>query len=749
MDLKTEYNNINEYKKEVQGPVSESPISEGPRPEVKLTGAASAVEPSVGETSAGETSAGEVSNGKASAGETSAGETSAGEASVGETSVGKASIGEVSAAEASAGAPAKRNLVSLFTAAEMLGISEATVRNWVKHGYLNAELHAGKDAFYLKDIQRLKEKILDGSLDRLNKRANKKNARKSFIPVEYLGNRKSSKQVTAVISFIRENEIGLNTAMFLLSVNFLRAQGIILSSKSEEIFSFREEFYKNKNFIYELADWHAAISYSHNEKHDELICCEIPAQEDILGLLYQSLLMEGEKVKRGAYYTPQVIVNKIASEVEGQGLKVMDPCCGTGQFLLSLSAKTPPQNLYGIDTDRLAVRIARLNLMAKFSDIDFNPNIFHGNSLTGFEDSLLFPVTTDLPNTFDLVTTNPPWGLQIKDRVMEHLQLLYPDIRSNESFSYMLRKGLDFLKDGGRLSFLLPESVLNVKLHADIRRYILENTQIVKIEYLDKLFRNVFTGAIKIDIIKRRNKDGQIEIVKDGASHLVPQRTLLENRDCIFDIEISPRDKQILSKVYGQKHATLKNNAEWALGIVTGDNKRYISERKGEGFEPVIRGRDVYPYFIGPNCAFIDFLPESFQQVAPLFKYWTKEKLVYRFISKQLVFALDTKQRLTLNSANILIPAEGFYPVKVILALFNSPLYQFIFQKKFSSIKVLRTHLEELPLPLWDKGVLAYIEKEVDRILGGDGDVSGLNEFIMQEFSLNPDEIKYVKQFSA
>jgi hypothetical protein len=57
--------------------------------------------------------------------------------------------------------------------------------------------------------------------------------------------------------------------------------------------------------------------------------------------------------------------------------------------------------------------------------------------------------------------------------------------------------------------------------------------------------------------------------------------------------------------------------------------------------------------------------------------------LIYRFISKYLVFAYDDKQKLTLNSANIVIPKTDDYPIKVIAALFNSSLYQFIFQKKF------------------------------------------------------------------
>jgi hypothetical protein len=68
-----------------------------------------------------------------------------------------------------------------------------------------------------------------------------------------------------------------------------------------------------------------------------------------------------------------------------------------------------------------------------------------------------------------------------------------------------------------------------------------------------------------------------------------------------------------------------------------------------------------------------------------------------------------------LNSANILIPKID-YSIKVILALFNSELYKQIFQKKFNSIKVLKSHIQELPLPILDEDKYRFIENKVDEI---------------------------------
>ena len=145
---------------------------------------------------------------------------------------------------------------------------------------------------------------------------------------------------------------------------------------------------------------------------------------------------------------------------------------------------------------------------------------------------------------------------------------------------------------------------------------------------------------------------------------------------------------------------------------------------------------------------YIHFTPEKFQQVAPIEKYRAKEKLIYRFIAKYLVFAYDDKQKLTLNSANIIIPNIPNYPIKVIAALFNSSLYQFIFQKKFSSIKVLRNHIEQMPLPLWSDKIFSDIIKLVGETIKNKNNFNILDDYILKQYALTQEEINYIKNFN-
>jgi len=66
----------------------------------------------------------------------------------------------------------------------------------------------------------------------------------------------------------------------------------------------------------------------------------------------------------------------------------------------------------------------------------------------------------------------------------------------------------------------------------------------------------------------------------------------------------------------------------------------------------------------------------------------------------------------------------------VIVALLNSSLYQFLFQKKFSSIKVLRSHIEQLPLPLWEQKTLSKITKLVDQVIQNTNHFNKLDNYI-------------------
>ena len=108
---------------------------------------------------------------------------------------------------------------------------------------------------------------------------------------------------------------------------------------------------------------------------------------------------------------------------------------------------------------------------------------------------------------------------------------------------------------------------------------------------------------------------------------------------------------------------------------------------------------------------------KNFQQIAPTKIYRAKEKLLYKFVSNKLIFAYDNNKTLSLNSCNILIPRIENLDIKYILAILNSRIIDFYYQKNYPSLKVLKSALEELPIPNISLKEQQPIIKLVDKIL--------------------------------
>lgn len=642
--------------------------------------------------------------------------------------------------------------VDLNETVSILGVSSATVRNWIRHNYLTPkEISSKKLVFHSNQIKELKEKIALGEVNRLNKRANKKGSSSTFIPDEYADNQEVISLVQKILENYRTNQLHKDKVLLVLAVNLLKSNNLVSYNKLSNL---AELDYKNDVIKNEINWWLGIIEDKKIDKnYADLLSISVPNISDILGLVYQSLSTEGSKAEGGSYYTPKKIVDEIIDNYVQKNHLVLDPCCGSGQFLLSVSRKVKdPTKIWGFDIDEKAVRLARLNLILSFPDVDFEPHIYHKNTLTEMNHSGLFS-DKEIPR-FDVIATNPPWGVHFSKNETYELKNLFPEIKSGEAFSYFIQKGLELLKEDGVLSFILPEAILNIKTHRDIRGTIVNKTTVKKVKYLNRVFKNVFTPVIRLDVInKKPHSSNTIQAEKEGSIYEIEQTRVQNNPDYILNVFIDATDISLFDKTYGMKHTTLKDKAEWALGVVTGDNKKHLSDRKTETNEPILTGKDIKKFITFPAQNFIEFNPGHFQQVAPVYKYHAKEKLIYKFISKELVFSYDNKQTLTLNSANVLIPKVDDYPIKTILALFNSSLYQLLYQKKFGTIKVLKGDIEQLPLPIIDKKKHKDIEQLVNKLLDNTELTENrkkmyteLDDYIMDLFKLNKNEKNYVRK---
>lgn len=237
------------------------------------------------------------------------------------------------------------------------------------------------------------------------------------------------------------------------------------------------------------------------------------------------------------------------------------------------------------------------------------------------------------------------------------------------------------------------------------------------------------------------------EVSTGNTTFVISKHRTFSDRTLSFNV--SDEENRCLNTISEIENAAfLKENAKFALGIVTGNNKEYISAEKRSDNELVLKGSDIQRYRVCASGNYIRFVPESFQQVAPIEIYRAKEKLLYRFISEVPVFTYDNKQTLSLNSCNIVIPEIDGLAIKYVLAILNSSVVAFFISKKFNSVKLLRSHIEQVPIPIVSAKEQDNIIKKVDRLMNSSENISGLyselDDMVMGLYHLTAQDRKII-----
>lgn len=631
--------------------------------------------------------------------------------------------------------PTNEDVLTLSEVCKLLSISTATGRNWIKLRKLIPKYNDKKTPYFEKTyVDFIINDLKKGTNNSLKSRRNKKFTFGNFLYKSYVSEKcQNLFFVQTLLDEIKNQKIYLTEDIISYFIADCAIHFIISRNGNNFL-------YKNTLFEDYLS---GAIKLKENNLIDALISNKRNAldfvkkyptlfsfdyfyepNEDVLGLIYISCKNIGNRKATGAYYTPTKIVKSlISSLLPNENMKLLDPCCGTGNFLIQLPNSVPFSNIYGIDIDPISVRITRINMALKYPIIPECDIISHFSEI----DYLANFAFSD----FSIILGNPPWGYNFLETQKKILKEKYQTARKTnvESFNLFIEQSLNLLQEGGQLSFVLPEAILNVKTHLDIRKIILNNTNIKEIKYLGNVFDGVQCPSIILRLEKNKQKHSTIGmLIDDGTRNYIikTKRALSSN---YFSFLTDDEEYYILEKIKKTENCTyLLNNAVFALGIVTGDNKMYISNEKNEDNEIVLKGSDIYKYKIKSSQNFISFQPENFQQVAPIEIYRCKEKLFYRFISNQLIFAYDDKQILSLNSANILIPKIENMNIKYIMCILNSRIAQFLFKKEFNSIKVLRSHIESIPIPIVNSGIQ-------------DEFISIVNQFITDEIEISTESL--------
>jgi len=212
--------------------------------------------------------------------------------------------------------------------------------------------------------------------------------------------------------------------------------------------------------------------------------------------------------------------------------------------------------------------------------------VFHDDFIDLFIDRLFNGVHPVLNTLYDLVISNPPYGLYLDPSYRKLIKSLYPTVYARESYGLFFVFAISRLREDGRYVFLLPDTFLASVNHRSLREFMCSQaapTHIIR--FPSKLFETVNFGYGNLCIIAGEKRalqnddtvlwldvfDNTTVLTINSLRHAVNQsgeRLRQQSRlGWSAPHDIAPEEFSL---------QTLGNIAECRTGIYTGDNERFI-----------------------------------------------------------------------------------------------------------------------------------------------------------------------------
>lgn len=219
----------------------------------------------------------------------------------------------------------------------------------------------------------------------------------------------------------------------------------------------------------------------------------------------------------GATFTPPPLADFIADkllsylETKEQKYKILDPACGEGILLSSISKKLLEKEfdfeLVGFDSNKVFLESAAQNLQSSASNSDIA--LHHGDFLQQIQpqkqQTSLFETTNSnhfINNSVDLIIANPPYvrtqilGAGYAQEIAKKFNL-----KGRVDLYYPFLLGMTYaLKENGLIAVITSNRYLSTKSGASVRKFLKEHYEILEIIDLGdtKLFDAAVLPAIFI-----------------------------------------------------------------------------------------------------------------------------------------------------------------------------------------------------------------------------------------------------------
>lgn len=251
---------------------------------------------------------------------------------------------------------------------------------------------------------------------------------------------------------------------------------------------------------------------------------------------YVRATLKGKRL--GQYFTPRPLVElmnalvgdeKILNGIRsGESIKVLDPACGTGGFLVhlmqdnirridrlladgkiskrvrdSLVKKVQADTFFGGDANESVAAAAKMNMVIAG---DGHTNIVCEDSLTA--SSSIWNV--EEPG-YDFILTNPPFGTSEADSLSSDDLGQYP-VRTTKGQLLFLQKMVLSTIPGGQICTVIDEGMLNTATAADVRKWLLQQCRVRAVISLpEETFKpnkiNVSSSVLYLERREEPNED--------------------------------------------------------------------------------------------------------------------------------------------------------------------------------------------------------------------------------------------------
>ncbi len=192
-----------------------------------------------------------------------------------------------------------------------------------------------------------------------------------------------------------------------------------------------------------------------------------------------------DRQSKGQFMTPRVLRSHLLNQLHMKpGDRVLDPAVGTGEFLKDALEIEPGITVTGWDIDETIIEVAR--------ECVPKAHLVCRSALDEYDGEL-----------FDLVIGNPPY---FEMKLDQEQKLRFQTILNGRPniYSLFFRAGIDALKPGGTLAYVVPPSMNAGAYFKNLRKYLTSENHVLSLKVFEdpSMFVDAQT-SVQIIVVKK------------------------------------------------------------------------------------------------------------------------------------------------------------------------------------------------------------------------------------------------------